>query len=462
MNRLAIVQKFASVGDRQIRVRASDGSLDRSGDIVVASGCVADNYRKNPIVLFSHDPNIPIGKADVTVRPDCVDALITFAPANISKKADEICALAKAGVLNAVSIGFSPIEYEPLPATNGRKYTKWELLEISVVAVPANASALVVERSLRVKSGRSVSDANLGHINAIIRHANKIEECRVAAADLHDEVNEHLGEMRKWLERARQHAKALMTAGGVFADDDDASSSDSSDADEELSARIGRIKVLQDLMARGHEIERAKERFERTWEAIQIARNASVPTVPERFRKVDINRQVTAVISTGGDLGNVRLSLPDGDFSYFEKKGPVLWKHQGPAIAWCNEIKIVGDNLVATAQFPRAGVDRRADEIFNLISSGEVRGASVGFSFIKSEKQPTRDWYLREWSFCYNGADGGARVLTVGGRPFLRRWDDPAAPRMPTLDEMGPTPAHWAAAQRRYLDLWRNSHNRQQ
>jgi HK97 family phage prohead protease len=141
----AWIVKDASLGERQIRVVASDGTLDRAGDIMVPEGCLVDQYRLNPIVLAQHDPGSPIGNAKIKFRNSRIEALIDFAPAGISKKADEYCGLAKAGIINAVSIGFDPVEKEPLRA--GWRYTKWELLEISLVSVPANSAATIIERS---------------------------------------------------------------------------------------------------------------------------------------------------------------------------------------------------------------------------------------------------------------------------------------------------------------------------
>jgi HK97 family phage prohead protease len=135
-----------ALGARQIRVVASTPTPDRAGDVMVPRGCMADAYFANPIVLADHDPTKPIGTAKLDIADDHVGALIDFAPAGASAKADEYCALAKAGVLKTVSIGFAPIEFEPIKGA-GYRYAKWELMEISLVAVPANPEALVVNRS---------------------------------------------------------------------------------------------------------------------------------------------------------------------------------------------------------------------------------------------------------------------------------------------------------------------------
>ena len=138
-----------ALGERQIMVVASDPTLDRTKDVMRPEGCILDNYHENPIVLASHDPTQPIGTAKATVNNGRVEALIDFAPAGISAKADEYCGLAKAGVLRAVSVGFDPIEYEPNKA-GGLNYNKWELMELSLVAVPANPGARIIARAAQL------------------------------------------------------------------------------------------------------------------------------------------------------------------------------------------------------------------------------------------------------------------------------------------------------------------------
>ena len=135
-----------ALGERQILVVASDPTLDRTQDVMNPAGCVLDNYRQNPIVLASHDPTQPIGNAVVTIANGRVEALIDFAAAGISAKADEYCGLCKTGVIRAVSVGFDPIDFKPNKA-GGYDYEKWELMEISPVAVPANPSARIIARA---------------------------------------------------------------------------------------------------------------------------------------------------------------------------------------------------------------------------------------------------------------------------------------------------------------------------
>src|SRR5258708_7871723 len=141
------IVKDDSLGERQIRVILSTATPDRVKDVMEPSGCDLTNYRRNPIVLADHNTKAPIGSAEVFILADRVEEIITFAPKGISAKADEYCGLAKAGILNTVIPGFSELEVKPLPG-GGVHIIRWELLESSLVAVPAQPDAVVIGRSL--------------------------------------------------------------------------------------------------------------------------------------------------------------------------------------------------------------------------------------------------------------------------------------------------------------------------
>ena len=138
-----------SVGARQIRVIVSTADVDRVGDIVNPHGIDFTAYKTNPVILFQHDHNEPIAKCvSIGVESDQVVALIQFPEEGTSAKSDEVYALIKAGVLNAISIGFAPKSWEPIKGSRGQRFTTCEMLEASVVSVPANANALIIERKI--------------------------------------------------------------------------------------------------------------------------------------------------------------------------------------------------------------------------------------------------------------------------------------------------------------------------
>lgn len=117
----------------------STGAIDRQGESLNPNGWQIDNYKKNPVVLYGHDykVNRPVGKAvNVYVEGNKLLFDVQF---NDTQLGQEVFSLMQNGYLNAVSVGFIPLEY----GNDGEfTYQKMELLELSVVPVPANPEAL--------------------------------------------------------------------------------------------------------------------------------------------------------------------------------------------------------------------------------------------------------------------------------------------------------------------------------
>jgi len=196
--------KAATQGERIIRFIASDESLDRDGDIVTATGWKLDNYLKNPVVLYGHDYySLPVGKAEsVIIDPAARQLVIDVSfpaikdispegePSEHALFVDSVYNLAKLGLLNAVSVGFRGIKVEPILDGDGhytgRKFVEQELMELSIVPVPANANAVAIMRSAKVdetviksfqataKQGRRLSAASLTSLRTI---RGKLDEC---------------------------------------------------------------------------------------------------------------------------------------------------------------------------------------------------------------------------------------------------------------------------------------------
>ncbi len=128
-------------GCLQIKGSASTIDLDRAGDIIEAQAWTKsgglENFKGNPIILFNHDYNKPIGRAtDLEVTDKGLD--IT---AKISKAAGDVKELIKDGVLGAFSVGFKVKDADYMTETDGYKIKDAELFEVSVVSVPCNQGA---------------------------------------------------------------------------------------------------------------------------------------------------------------------------------------------------------------------------------------------------------------------------------------------------------------------------------
>ena len=128
-------------GSVSITGMASTKDFDRAGDSIVpeawAKGGLS-NFEKNPIILFNHDYNKPIGRATgLKVTEHGLEM-----KAKISKSApDSVAQLVKEGILGAFSVGFRIKDADYLEETDGLKIKDAELFEVSVVSVPCNQAA---------------------------------------------------------------------------------------------------------------------------------------------------------------------------------------------------------------------------------------------------------------------------------------------------------------------------------
>ena len=136
----------------------STPEVDRYGTIIVPSGIDYTAYLANPIVLAQHDSDQwPIGRClgfamngenlEATIQIECV-----------TDEGKKLTKLINAGYVKAVSVGIIPTEYEE-QTIEGKKvivYTKSELVEFSVVSVPANRQALL-KKSLKTLLQESIN-----------------------------------------------------------------------------------------------------------------------------------------------------------------------------------------------------------------------------------------------------------------------------------------------------------------
>jgi HK97 family phage prohead protease len=136
---------FKSLGDTddggvEIKGSASTNGLDRAGDIIEADAWAKgglENFKNNPIILFNHNYDKPIGRAkDITVTDNGLEI-----SAKISKAAGDVTQLIKDGVLGAFSVGFKVKDADYMTETDGYKIKDAELFEVSVVSVPCNQGA---------------------------------------------------------------------------------------------------------------------------------------------------------------------------------------------------------------------------------------------------------------------------------------------------------------------------------
>ena len=133
---------------RRIKGYVSTKDLDRVMDIVDPKAfekSFPEFVQKNGVLLFNHSYNQVVGK----VVSGVVDKNGLMVEAEIAKgvaKADEVWSLIKQGILKTFSFGFIPksVEYKEEDNKEIRIIKDLDLLEVSIVAVPANPNATFV------------------------------------------------------------------------------------------------------------------------------------------------------------------------------------------------------------------------------------------------------------------------------------------------------------------------------
>lgn len=133
-------------GDAGGRIVISTAGCDRDRDRVMSRGAVLDNYQKNPVVMWGHSYGAPADVIGRTTNIDVQDGGITadfeLRPAANDQDPQNIVRLLwDGGWVRTASIGFRPIEMQP-NEFGGNDITAWELLEWSLVPIPANQDAL--------------------------------------------------------------------------------------------------------------------------------------------------------------------------------------------------------------------------------------------------------------------------------------------------------------------------------
>lgn len=150
--------KVLDEANRIIEMIGSTEDFDRVGDRMFMNGVILDNYLKNPIILPNHDYHSQaVGKSlSVTVLGSNLIFKIQFADTELG---NEWFYLYANKFMNASSIGFIGLEYKPNDQ-GGYDFTKWELLELSLVTVPCNPNAIQ-----RAFEGGHISKALFNLIN---------------------------------------------------------------------------------------------------------------------------------------------------------------------------------------------------------------------------------------------------------------------------------------------------------
>lgn len=173
---------------------------DRAGDTIALDGWKLDAYRKNPVVLWSHNHSIPaIGRCEkIRVDGKALVGQVVFASAEQHPFADTIYRLVAGRFINTGSVGFIPLEWKF--TDKGIAFVEHELIEYTICNVPMNPQALARAAS----EGVDIEPL----VKAVNPEVKSYEQMRAA---LVDEKGGGDDAPAVSLERFRNRSKALTT-----------------------------------------------------------------------------------------------------------------------------------------------------------------------------------------------------------------------------------------------------------
>lgn len=152
---LALTAAADAASDRIVDFTAGSSSANRNGWRIDLAGLDLAAYRRNPVVLWAHDDTaLPLGRTlRVVVEGDRIRARVEFTPAGALTFNDRVVDLLKGGFLSGMSVGIIPLDWEyqdTKPDGQVLVFTKSQLVELSVVPIPADAGALADQATARL------------------------------------------------------------------------------------------------------------------------------------------------------------------------------------------------------------------------------------------------------------------------------------------------------------------------
>lgn len=152
--KLAFTPKTIDIDAKTITAVFSTDDVDRHGEIVDQKSWNLEDFKSNPVVLFSHKHDQPpVGRVisiGYGMDGKSLEGTIQFA-ADQYPFANVIWNLYRDGFMKAFSVGFSSGRVEML-SEGGVVLHENTLYELSTVSVPANAMALAKSKGLDISA----------------------------------------------------------------------------------------------------------------------------------------------------------------------------------------------------------------------------------------------------------------------------------------------------------------------
>jgi len=384
---------------RFLRGMATTPAPDRSGDIVEPMGV---KY-KNPLpLLWQHNSREPIGTAKLgraTEQGISFEARIAKVsePGKLKDRLDEAWQTIKAGLVKGVSIGFKANELSFLK-DGGIHFLETEVLELSLVTIPANAEATISE--IKAFDVRQRKDMNFpepaagdGGAKAIPGGVVQKDQQRVKTMTKSMTVTEQIAAFEAKRQASSARMEAIMTkaadAGETLGDDES--------------------KEYDDL---GVEVKRVDEHLVRLRDLEKVQKAKARPVNGDNIREGTESRGVV-VADRSDPIISVKANVPQG--TAFTRYAMALaaskgnrwealhiakqWEHQTPEVGLVLNHDIpsmmkaaigVGTTTDATWASPLIAYTVMADQFIALLRPETIIGRIPGLRMVPFNIQMPR------------------------------------------------------------------------
>lgn len=141
------------IGKREAEFVISSESIDTYDTVFVADGADFTRYNQNPIVAYGHrtwsdDPDMILGTSEVRQEGKLTIGKVRFEDEETNSVAEKVFRKVQAGTLRMASIGANILEWRFGDTKKSENpgviyFTRWELLEWSIVPIGSNPDAHV-------------------------------------------------------------------------------------------------------------------------------------------------------------------------------------------------------------------------------------------------------------------------------------------------------------------------------
>jgi HK97 family phage major capsid protein/HK97 family phage prohead protease len=229
---------------------------DRDGDIVEPMGATFTN----PVpLLYHHEFRAPVGTVTLTAHPDRISFeahlpdIQTEGP--LKARLDDAWASVKAGLIRGVSIGYRALkDGVKLLRTGGLHFTAYEIVELSLVSVPANAEATIHT----IKSYDRLAPAALGAIETSASITSAVADARVVRVTTRvPSMHKSISDQIQQFEATRQAKNARMTDIMTKAGEEGRTLDEQEQ--QEYDGLKSDVKAVDDHLVRLHDLEAANK-----------------------------------------------------------------------------------------------------------------------------------------------------------------------------------------------------------